>query len=419
VEELEEPVFLGRDRSVSDFLQRFGMGAFPLLVYGVVGAVEQNVLAPFQFQIPIGFGFTLATPLSPPMIKYTIGVPGLSQDLQSLPHLRGQEFGPTVFGFTMRTHTTGLIDYGVRHAIPGSVSAEELIHPGRVSRILSETRMEDSSMPEPGDAMVRYNGSLYPQNEPGNWGPSGPEIAGTSFGLSTPGKPDVSGPVGRAITMLDSSSSRGLSMGGSRMSGALAVRGGRRRRRGRGRVGYRTTGDWVTSSVSTDNTGTAATVSSWGGAITSIAAGSGLSLQLMSFPTTNVASPPSIGEVIVNMIVGSIFFSSPSAAGVYVVGIGIYVSQYNTTATKWAVRTPTLSTDAARDDYLFLRCIEIVLTVSTTLTTEQVIEVAVGLPGPVQLGNGEALHLTVNNDTLSAGSLSMVPFVRSHISRAY
>jgi hypothetical protein len=139
----------------------------------------------------------------------------------------------------------------------------------------------------------------------------------------------------------------------------------------------------------------------------------------MSFPTTNVASPPSIGEVIVNMVVGSIFFSSPSTAGVYVVGIGIYVSQYNTTATKWSVRTPTLSTDAARDDYLYLRCIEIVLTASTSLTSEQVIEVAVGIPAPVQLGNGEALHLTINNDALSAGSLSMVPFVRSHISRAY
>lgn len=111
------------------------IGLLPLILYGFVGTVEQLFIAPFQGQIPLFGGFTLETPLSNDSIGYEVGNPGLSPDLQLIAHLRGQNI---VQGLPFRTHTTGLIDYGVRHGIPGSESAMEWIHPGRVEDIHRE-----------------------------------------------------------------------------------------------------------------------------------------------------------------------------------------------------------------------------------------------------------------------------------------
>lgn len=111
-------------------------GVKTLIAYGIIGTIEQLFVAPTQGQIPLIAGFTLETAWSAPARSYVVGVEGLSPELQVDAHLAGQY---VIRGYPIRTHTTGLIDYGVRNGIPGSEVALSIIHPGRVERIHAET----------------------------------------------------------------------------------------------------------------------------------------------------------------------------------------------------------------------------------------------------------------------------------------
>jgi len=115
----------------------FMAGVKALAVIGVVATVEQLFVAPSQLQIPLVAGFTLETPWSDPPVGYVTGVVGQSQDMQWRAHLAGQRVLPWL---PVRSHATGLIDWMVRH-VGGRfpLMANELIHPGRNARILSET----------------------------------------------------------------------------------------------------------------------------------------------------------------------------------------------------------------------------------------------------------------------------------------
>jgi len=129
----EEPPVFGEDRSFADLLGRTVRGALPLIAYGAIGTwVEQNV-AYAQGQIPLLGGFTLDTPWARPIEFYDAGEVGQSQDFQLSAFLAGQRvIGP------IRTHTTGLIDHGVRHGEFFAPFAEDLVHPGRVELLARE-----------------------------------------------------------------------------------------------------------------------------------------------------------------------------------------------------------------------------------------------------------------------------------------
>jgi len=114
---------------------RFVRGLGPLIAYGALGTFEQTIVAPTQYQVPLVGGFTLPTPWADPPLDYVRGVPGQSQDFQLAAHLAGQSVDPFDL---VRTHTTGILDYGVRHSWPYASDAEELVHPGYVQLIKRE-----------------------------------------------------------------------------------------------------------------------------------------------------------------------------------------------------------------------------------------------------------------------------------------
>lgn len=110
----------------SDLVRRVLAGTLPLVVYGVVGTVEQAFVAPFYGQIPLVAGFTMDTPLSIPAQDYDLA---RLQDgtLQWDAHVAGQYAIPGI----VRSHTTGILDYATAVGLPGAYEANELLHPGR------------------------------------------------------------------------------------------------------------------------------------------------------------------------------------------------------------------------------------------------------------------------------------------------
>jgi hypothetical protein len=129
----ETPVF-GDDRGLGDLFQRAARGALPLLAYGAIGTLAMSAMAYQDYQIPLSGGFTMVTPWSSKPNYYDAGEVGQSQDFQYHEFLAGQPvLGP------FRTHTTGIIDYGVRHSWPFAAEAEDLVHPGR-KELLSRER---------------------------------------------------------------------------------------------------------------------------------------------------------------------------------------------------------------------------------------------------------------------------------------
>jgi hypothetical protein len=60
--------------------------------------------------------------------------------------------------------------------------------------------------------------------------------------------------------------------------------------------------------------------------------------------------------------------------------------------------------------------------VNANLVADQVIEVPISIPGPITFGGGQALHLTIDNPATAGGgggTITVMPFVRSHITRSY
>jgi len=204
----------------------------------------------------------------------------------------------------------------------------------------------------------------------------------------------------------------------------------RQLRHGRGRQVWgdgRRRHDWIVGGTSCDNSGAPGTTASWGGSIT-LASGQAVTLQLGSIPIAPAAptsAPPPVGEMEIQAVSGSLFFTNlnPTPA-VYTFGIGIYIAKYNVVSGKWDIRQPQQTAEACRDDYEFLRVVQVTLPglVSTIPATQTfppiMVEVPVGLTNPVILGGGEALHLSVDClgatiNTVGTQSGYMTPFVRA------
>jgi len=133
------------------------------MVYGTIGHFQQLVFAPSQGQIPLGFGFTWATDGAKDVEDYVIGVPGQDQGFQLSPQLAGQEF---IAGLPLRSHTTGIIDWAVRHGLPGAEFADELVHPGRASALLAERPDNPQSPTFPGNVLrvFPHTGGAFSNN---------------------------------------------------------------------------------------------------------------------------------------------------------------------------------------------------------------------------------------------------------------
>jgi len=198
----------------------------------------------------------------------------------------------------------------------------------------------------------------------------------------------------------------------------MARRKNRARSRGRsGRGGMGRPSAWVISSSGTDASGTATTPVNWGGASQTIAAGSTLTFQpvVLAPAVTAGNAPPSLGETDIVGLDCHFDVTSMTVGGLLVIGAALYVSEYNTNATKWAVRTPTLNTDAMRQDNIHIVAAALTVPVIASDAMPVSISLRLLLPYPIRIGASQALHCTIGNDTVSAGVISFTPFVRARI----
>lgn len=194
-----------------------------------------------------------------------------------------------------------------------------------------------------------------------------------------------------------------------------------RRRRGRGRravAGFQPRkAAWTISASGADSTGTQQATVNFGGAAQTLAAGVNVTFQPVILPISVTANnaPPSIEEVDIVGLDCHIDITSVSAAGLYLVGAALYVSEFNTSANKWSVRSPTVNTDAGREDNLHIQCAAVQVPLAAADADPVSLQLRLMLPFPIRIGQGQALHVTLGNDTTSAGIISFVPFIRARI----
>jgi len=168
-----------------------------------------------------------------------------------------------------------------------------------------------------------------------------------------------------------------------------------------------------------NNSGVQTAAVGWSPTSLVLAAGTQCAFQAVVIPAaaTAINAPPSVGQCEVDQIEGSFFLSTPTAAGLYYFGVGIYISKYDQRTGTWGIRYPSnVGADAARDDWLLLKAFVATLPLPASVTDPMVIELKLALPHPVLLGGGESLHCCVDNNTSSAGSISVASFFRAHIS---
>jgi len=201
---------------------------------------------------------------------------------------------------------------------------------------------------------------------------------------------------------------------------ALVVSNGRQGRQPLGDIRRRS--DWVSGGGVIFNSAPTviSAVSSWGGTSGALATTASATWQAVTLPTAATAAnaPPGVGELEVDEVMGSIFVPFATVAGVYIIGVGIYVSKYDSNRGSWDTRAIANSTgpDATRDDWLFLRVMVVIFPgVSTVIPSG--IEVPLAIGRPVVIGGGEAIHVTVDNLTAAvAGVISPIAYFRTRIS---
>jgi len=115
-------------------------------------------------------------------------------------------------------------------------------------------------------------------------------------------------------------------------------------------------GDWVVGGSGCNSGGTPVSANTWGGFPAPVAnttfTWQSVTIQPLGL---GVNAPPTVGEVLVDLIQGNICFLSAGAPSVVQVGVGIYVSKFTQLSSVWQLRDPLNPTDANSDDYLYLR----------------------------------------------------------------
>jgi len=196
--------------------------------------------------------------------------------------------------------------------------------------------------------------------------------------------------------------------------------------RGNGGVGNYGSGDvrrrrtWNIGGTAVTTAGNPAAQNSWGGEI-ALATGATYAFQAVTLqPAPNAESaPPLVGEVVAEQIQGSIFFSSPNIAGRYYLGIGIFISKFNSISGVWEFRDPSTPTDAAEDDWLFLRMLVINVPLNSAETVQSMIEVPLAIPRPVVVGKGMALQVQLCSDaeSVAEGQIVATSYFRTLLSQ--
>jgi hypothetical protein len=154
--------------------------------------------------------------------------------------------------------------------------------------------------------------------------------------------------------------------------------------------------DWVTSSVTFDNTGAVgAAFNGWGGnaAMIDTLAQSSMAIMIQPAPAS---STPGIGRLRVDEIRGTIHIC-PTTANVtrYVAWCGIYVTDLNATTTLWNARDPSVAVEACRDDFLFLEAMGFTGTLTAGSDPLVMPSFDLKLSQPVVIGGGQGVAVTL------------------------
>jgi len=189
------------------------------------------------------------------------------------------------------------------------------------------------------------------------------------------------------------------------------------RRRGRSGTVRRSLGNWLIGGTAFNSGGGPFSGTSWGQSYTVVASASPVTLSLVSSAeytpgtASSVADAP--GEFDVDVVEGTINFSNPVGAVVGVC-VGIYLArQLPAASTSVAVQDPSNPADARHDDYLFLKGFTLQGTSATANTSP--ISMSVSIPRQVYVPSGSILVCTV---ACAAGTVTIVPFIRSHVRRS-
>lgn len=176
-------------------------------------------------------------------------------------------------------------------------------------------------------------------------------------------------------------------------------------------------GDWIvpsTSFPSSGSTGAALGANAWGTATGYSAGVSGIALVLSPSQTVGANTLVVPREFQIDEVMGSVWVNNGQAAST-VIGVGIYVSEFSETGGVWQMLDPLNPIDAQRDDWLFLRNLQMPpCPTSPSSGTQISAEIRLGLPAPEVIGEGECLMLVINVTALCQVTLG----VRSRVSRS-
>lgn len=184
--------------------------------------------------------------------------------------------------------------------------------------------------------------------------------------------------------------------------------------------------DWIITSATVNGSGSPQTLvagAGWGGLgpLTSPTNIYGLG-QLFGYLLVDIApavtpGTPGVGSIQIDQVCGSFFMNTFTATGLYIVHVGIFVAELNSTGTTWSMRDPNSATDASRDDWLFLRAMDFSMVSTAGETAPGMLEVPLAIPNPVRIGGGEALMLVIGATNSNAGSFSGDLYARSRVSK--
>lgn len=177
--------------------------------------------------------------------------------------------------------------------------------------------------------------------------------------------------------------------------------------------------DLIVAGGIVNNSGAQGSYQSWNSSSVTLAPGAQAAVQAVVLPqaVTAANAPPSIGECQVLDVEGSLYVVRNTVIGVYFIGFGIYISKFDSRTGTWGVRNPSnVGGDAARDDWLALRVVVVTLPAPSSVTDPMLVELKLGLPHPIVLAGGEALHVCIDNNSSSVGSFDFYSFFRTRIS---
>jgi len=128
-----------------------------------------------------------------------------------------------------------------------------------------------------------------------------------------------------------------------------------------------------------------------------IVGGSPVTFQACVIQPGVSGNTPTVGRVRVDEIKGKILVNPGVLAGGYItVSVGIYVSEFTINTSAWDVSDPSSPVDGSRDDWWFLEARTFGLPLGASLVgVSPMMEIDISFKGPIVLGGGQALNVTV------------------------